>query len=142
MCLFPPLKHLDGDPPVVVVKSFPPFPSPPFPGHLSLGFPVIAGSRVHTGNWSSVTQLCVCNPFGVFLAFLGNVSFLSSCGVLFRAVFLPLRFLHSVSRLYHASFSFSMGVSFMLLQGCTFDFLCSFSKTFPRAKHCERPTSD
>ena len=138
MCLFPPLKHLDGDPPVVVAKSFPPFPSPPFPGHLSLGFPVIAGSTQETGRRSHSSASAT--PLASSLPSVATFPFFHICGVLFRAVFLPLRFLPSVSRLYHASFSFSTGVSTMLFQGCTFDFLCSFSKTFPRAKHCERPT--
>ena len=74
MCLFPPLKHLDGDPPVVVAKS-PPLPISPLSWSPEPG--VSCHCRVHTGNWPSVTQLCVCNSFGVFLAFLGDVSFLS-----------------------------------------------------------------
>ena len=46
MRLSPPLIHL------LLLSSSPPFPSPPFPGHLSLGFPVIAGSTQETGRRS------------------------------------------------------------------------------------------
>ena len=81
MSLFPSLKHLEGDPPVVVVKSFPPFPSPPFPGHLSLGFPVIAWSTQETGRRShssaSATPLASSLPSLATFPFFHHVVFFS-----------------------------------------------------------------
>ena len=119
----PPLSHL---PPFLVTWAW---------GFLSLQGPhrkLVVG---HTALRLQPLWRLPCPPWQHFLSFIYTVFFSKLC-------FFQLKFLQSVSRVYHASFSFSGGVSTMLLQDCTFDFLCSFSKTFPRAKHCERPTSD
>ena len=73
--LSPPLIHL------LLLSSPPPFPSPPFPGHLSLGFPVIAWSTRETGRRShssaSATPLTSSLPSLATFPFFHRVTFFS-----------------------------------------------------------------
>ena len=131
--LSPPLIHL------LLLSSSPLSHLPPFLVTWAWGFLSLQGPHRklvvgHTALRLQPLWRLPCPPWQRFLPFIMWRSF-PSCVSSFEIFTVCLKIISCELLL-------SGGVSFMLLQDCTFDFLCSFSKTFPRAKHCERPTSD